>query len=228
VSPRRAPARKNVAARRVRGRAPAPEGVAAARRAREQRRLESRAIEAADEVFERDGREAATLTEIARAARTSVKRLTDLFTSKERIFAAVLVEHVEALDDRIRRAVLRAGSARERLEAILWTRARVTDERRALNRLLLDETAPVGPEARRAFTRIAARTRAAFSEGIRTGELRKELGPEILAAMFEAAARVYLVERVLAREEAPAEEEAREVVTLLLDGFAVPASRARG
>lgn len=226
MSPRRLTPRGRTG-RDVRGRAPAPEGAAAARRAREQRRLESSAIAAADEVFARDGFERASLAEIARVARTTVKRLYDLFTSKERLFAAVLVDHVEALEDQIRRAVLRVEGARERLEAIVWTRASMAAERRTLSRLLLEESTAVGPDVRRAFGRIAARTRAAFMEGVRSHELRSELGPELMASMFDAAARAYLVERVLAREDDPTEQETQALVGVLLDGMAAEVAPRR-
>src|SRR5581483_1513789 len=164
---------------------------------------------------------------IARVARTSVKRLNDLFTSKERIFAAVLVDFVEALEDQIRRAVARARGARERLEAIVWRRARSAGERRVFTRLLLEESAAVGPDVRRVFARIAARTRSVFMEGVRSRELRAELGPELQAALFEAAARLFLLDRVLGREEDPVEEDAIAFVSLMLDGLATTRGKRR-
>jgi AcrR family transcriptional regulator len=167
------------------------------------------------------------MTEIARVARTSVKRLNDRFTSKERLFAAVLIEHVEALDDRIRRTLARTDGARERLHAIVWIRACVAAERRTLGRLLLEDES-IGSDVRRAYARIGARTRSAFVDGIRAGELRSELGPELSSEMFEAALGTWLVARVLGRDEEPDEDEARLVADLLLGGFAAqPGSRRR-
>jgi len=218
VSPAPRTARR---AARVRGRAPAPEGAAAARRAREQSRLESRALAAAEQVFARSGLETTSLTDLARATRTTVRRLTELFTSKERIFAAVLVRHVEELEDRIRRALARKQGLRERLVALLWTRARAAAERRMFSRLLLEGDPSVGAEARRAHARLFAQTRAELTEAVSDGDAREELGAEFLASVVEASFRVYLLERVLAREdEDPTESEAATFVSHLLDGIA--------
>ena len=89
------------------------------------------------------------------------------------------------------------------------------------SRLLLEGDPSVGAEARRAHARLFAQTRAELTEAVSDGDAREELGAEFLASVVEASFRVYLLERVLAREdEDPTESEAATFVSHLLDGIA--------
>ena len=203
-------------------------GVAAARRARERKRDEVAVLAAADPVFARTGFEEATVREIARAASCSQAKVLELFSSKERLFAAVLMAHVEVLDESLRRVSLHAVTARERLGAIVLERVRRSAYRPAFTRLLESPYGEgVAPEVQRAYGRLQGRIRGVVMEGVRSGELRREPRAEVLAQMLDAAVRVYTLDAVKKTDPEPDEAEVEAVVSALLDGVIVTNKRAR-
>jgi AcrR family transcriptional regulator len=148
--------------------------------------------------------------------------VTGLFTSIDRLFNAVVLAQLESLDEQIAKAVRHVTSAREQLETIVLVRAKAALERPRFAKLLVPGANPA-PEILRGYARLRARVRAAFAEGLRSGEIRKDsVDTVVLAAMFDGGLRTWLVERVVRSGVQPDETAIATFVAAVLDGVAAP------
>src|SRR5208337_3654224 len=89
-------------------------------------------------------------------------------------------------------------------EEIALARSRYVVEHGAWSRLFLTATPGIfrdgggtpSPEVARGHARILGHIRDVFDEGARSGEIRSDLAPALLATLYEAALRAYRAERL--------------------------------
>jgi AcrR family transcriptional regulator len=135
-----------------------------------------RILDAAAEVFAREGFGGAGVDEIARRAGVNKAMLYYHIGDKAALFGEVVKDSVAAVGRAVVEAVAASGEPGERLRAIPRAFARTACERPYLPQLMLREIAAGGPnlppEAVRMIAEIMGVTRSVLQEGVARGAFR--------------------------------------------------------
>ncbi len=124
-------------------------------------------IEAAAEIFSRQGFANARVSEIAARADVAKGTVYEYFASKEELFLAVFEWHHEQAGARVREEIDRAGAARAKLRALLTTGARIIAEQPELYSLSFDFwAASQTEELRRRFEATCSAMYEEFRQGV--------------------------------------------------------------
>jgi len=159
----------------------------------ESQEIRDRLIEAARELFARDGFDAASVRDITARAHANLGAITYHFGSKEALYHAVIERFATPLADRLAEVSTETGPALERLATAVWVFMDHIWSRPEMPRLILRELAsdrplpePVARVIRRnmeSFTRI-------ITDGQRDGTIRA--GEPHLMAMSIAGQPMFL------------------------------------
>ncbi|MBI2703892.1 MAG: TetR/AcrR family transcriptional regulator [Actinobacteria bacterium] len=171
---------------------------------REQRRQQQLALsktqllDAAEEIFGAKGLHATTLKEIAERAEFSVGTVYSFFENKDDLFVSVLLRRGEEMVPGMRSVVEGAGTATERMHALVDYEVEFFREHRHFGRLYLRTSSINQPAPDLApADQIAENFRAAmqiqadlFASGQKSGELRAG-DPVVLARLFSGLVSAY-------------------------------------
>ncbi len=147
------------------------------RRERERLRHAEEILDAAEEVFARDGYHGASIQKIAREAEFSVGKIYQHFQSKDELYDAVMSSRVVETFDLIRKAVAAAPDPPTKVRAALAAQFGYMEKHRAFLRLFMNDTmgfrarmkASLGEELYAKYEAYLGILVDAFAEGVRTG-----------------------------------------------------------
>ena len=166
-------------------------------------------LERAAALLAQNGPAAASMADIAQAAGVGRATLYRHFPTRDALLEALAAAAVEDLGDRLAEAGLDAVPVREAVARVC--RAFVTTGGKYLA-LMRTGHKPTDPAA--VDRHIAAPLRALFQRGADEGELRSDIAPELMLALFSA-----LIETGLTlTAQVGAEQAAALVTALFLDG----------
>ncbi len=196
------------------------------RRERERAQRRAEILAAAERVFARGGYQAATMAQIAQAAEFAVGTLYNFFPSKEALLEQLLLDQLAALEGAIHDAIAGSRDAATALERLALANARWKAERRSFLSIFVSPlegqfqaVGPSLPSVEAVVARLRALTLDVVRRGVAAGQLTRDLPPEVIALLYGAAVRAYVVERVLRSGGEVDDQEVRAVVRALLQGL---------
>jgi AcrR family transcriptional regulator len=184
--------------------------------------IEPRIVEAARELFLKDGVDGASLRAIAAAAGTSIGMVYYYFPSKDELFLAVVEDRYEALVADLERALTPELSVRERLERMFERCAALSLEEMEVLRLVVREAlvsserlARIVERFKRGHVPLVLRT---VFDGFADGTFDRSLHPMVVALSTVALAGPAQVIRAVAGKKVPlpAGPEGKELAHLLV------------
>jgi AcrR family transcriptional regulator len=186
-------------------------------------RVRSEILQAAAEVFARNGYAAATLSDLAEAAGYAPPSLYRYFKSKEEIFSSLVDLLKRELRGTFELPVDRAQPLHARIEALLRSQFELLRERREIFVVLLDSRLSAEPDPAAIPVLRAGMTlyEADMAEWLRRHVTRRELRcPVILAARaLTGVSHAFHNCHLDGTDQTPVAEQARLVVDLALHGF---------
>jgi AcrR family transcriptional regulator len=167
------------------------------RKKRERARREEEIVQKAKELFLSKGYEATTVDEIADALELSKGVIYKHFSSKEELYARVLLDGVEVMYDYFRDAADQETLGLDKFGAIGFAYARFwrehPDFQVLLNQpVLRTKNEDPGPQRRKTlevFDRIFQLNVTALKQGIEDGSVRKEIDPALAAFIIANSTR---------------------------------------
>jgi AcrR family transcriptional regulator len=200
-----------------------PASPAQARLQKTRERVRREILLAAAGVFARHGYAAATLTDLAEAAGYAPPSLYRYFRSKEEIFSSLVELLKLELHGTFDLPVDRGLPLAARVEALLRAQIEMVRARRDIFTMLM-ATRPLSQPGKAPLPDL--RAGRAFYEASMTAWLRRHVARRELRCSFELAARALTgISQAFhschadGADQAPAAEEARQVVDLALHGF---------
>jgi AcrR family transcriptional regulator len=151
-------------------------------------------LEAAERLFLRVGYHDAKMADLAEAAGVSVGTLYKYFASKEEVFASLAARGREQVFDILSESAS-VTDPTDRLRAIVERSFAYVEERGALFAVYaqlgaLTEShirAMGAPDCDQAFGQFVTALQSAFIAGVKAGQFRKDIPPEVLATTFAGA-----------------------------------------
>jgi AcrR family transcriptional regulator len=182
-------------------------------------------LDAAARVFADQGFDQTRIEDIAQATGVPRATLYYYFTGKEDILAWLLRQMLAEMAEAVAGAAAGAGTARERLTAVIRAKVEVIARHPATGRALLADLGRAGR-----IPDIAAAIRAAFhspvrqllTEGEADGTLRPVGDPETTVAAIYGAISTAAAHFLVADNRVDSDRVAGEVTTFLLDGLGGP------
>ncbi|MFP4501675.1 MAG: TetR/AcrR family transcriptional regulator [Candidatus Hydrogenedentota bacterium] len=194
------------------------------RRNRKERTLDAHRreiLEAAERVFAENGYVSTRVEQIAHDAAFAVGTIYNVFGSKEELYAALLSDKSDRIEECIDEAMAAGGSPAEQLSRLFEARIEAFWQHRLFFRLFFHETMNTVCDPRAGFTpEIRARYEAfletlhgLFAQGIEAGEFRAA-PVHLLVTAYEGILRGYLAN--LSRTPAPERNREEEACLLRL------------
>jgi TetR/AcrR family fatty acid metabolism transcriptional regulator len=188
-----------------------------------------RILEAAEAVFSDKGYHDAAVDDIVRRADMSKGGVYFHFSSKERLFFAVMDHLAERLIKRIRRKVDQQTTALGRLDAALTTVVESLGTQRRLAKLLLVQGYSMGKafEKKRmeVHSRFASLIKEILDQAVEEGAIQ-QVNTNIASQVWLGAINEVLIQWLYTGGPAPAKESLPEMRRLLLGGLGVNTSLA--
>jgi AcrR family transcriptional regulator len=188
-----------------------------------------RILEAAEAVFSDKGYHEAAVDDIVRRADMSKGGVYFHFSSKERLFFAVMDHLAERLIKRIRRKVDQQTTALGRLDAALTTVVESLGTQRRLAKLLLVQGYSMGKafEKKRmeVHSRFASLIKEILDQAVEEGAIQ-QVNTNIASQVWLGAINEVLIQWLYTGGPAPAKESLPEMRRLLLGGLGVNTSLA--
>lgn len=186
-----------------------------------------RVLQAAAKVFSRHAYESASMDEIAHEAGIGKPTLYRYYPSKDALFAAVFVDALDTLEDRLQSVLDATPGLAARLRGLVAAITPTFRDHLVPLRLLDDDAAAVDASRRRIFRerrdRIAGYLARAIEDAVASGEARWNVDPSRIAQMM-----IGMVWSSAAAIRAADDEIARDISALILHGVASPHARATG
>lgn len=151
-------------------------------------------LEAAERLFLRGGYHEAKMADLAEAAGVSVGTLYKYFASKEEVFASLAARGREQVFALLSESAALTDPG-ERLRAIVQRSFAYVEERGALFAVYVQLGALTeshirsmgGPDCDQAFGEFVTTLESVFIAGVKAGQFRKDIAPEVLATTFAGA-----------------------------------------
>lgn len=199
------------------------------RREREIERHRSEIMSAAETLFARKGYVSTSMDEVARAAEFSVGTLYNFFRNKEDLYAAIMRQKTDLMQERIVSCLNRQGTPEERIRRYFQERIDLYWRYPNFFRLFFHQTMSSVSDPRTGFMKeLAERYEillkgmdAIFESGIRKGQFR-DVPPSILTTSLEAIIRGYLVRLSLQASSARVKEEEAALYEVFSSGSQQP------
>lgn len=169
------------------------------RRERERQRHRREVLEAARELFARDGYERTTMARIAERAEFAVGTLYKFFEDKAALYRALILDTVDQFADALCEALDAPGSEPERIARYIDTKARLFVQHIPTARLYFAQTggpktipaAAFDEECRTRYQRVLDRVERLFRSGIEKG-LFLNIDPALLTLAVEGVCNGFL------------------------------------
>jgi AcrR family transcriptional regulator len=180
-------------------------------------------LEAAERLFLRVGYHDAKMADLATEAQVAVGTLYRYFSSKEEVFASLVARGREEVLA-ILAACLALPATRPRLEAVVGRLFEYVEERGALFAIYAQLGTGLEAEGRdstgmeQGCERFLGALAALFREGIESGEIRKGLDPECVAAAFSGTLHAALFAWMRADRTYSLRARAAPFLELFLEG----------
>ena len=188
----------------------------------------SRIIEVAEELFRRVGYAKTAVADIARELGMSSANVYRFFPSKAAINEAIAYRFLDEANFRLRAIVAEDRPAAERLERFVlehhrFNKAQFVSER-PIHDMVACATEENWPVIDAHIASLHAMLAEIVADGMRRGEFRAELVPEVAARSLRSACTGVLHPMIIAQfAHKNLEEEARELVRFLLAALTKPA-----
>ncbi|MCR4399170.1 MAG: TetR/AcrR family transcriptional regulator [Firmicutes bacterium] len=210
------------------GEAPAPEEAECGAMPEKQAQI----LDAALHVFRDWGFHEAKIEEIALAAGVGKGTIYEYFENKADLFQQTVVYHINRFWRIAEEYVSRAATAREKIERIVESEARLLRDEDAVAYLLLQDTEPVSNDLRNWLWKQRAQVilesiRGVVQRGIEDGEIRP-VDSAAAACFVFMAFHAFIGMRLIARgrdqdrcASSPNSEQVRTILDLIFNGLAV-------
>ena len=185
------------------------------RRTREREQTKSRILDAAREMFVRDGLESVTMREIAKRIEYTPTAIYHHFRDKEDLFLAVFGAELARIEGAVREALSDAGTLRQRLQRVAaWFLASPDCD---VGRLLAELKRHVGEERRAELHRRVRFPWEVLLPVLQASAAELRVEPELVAELFFGML-VSQARRAKLNQQPPRPDLARVIVDILLDG----------
>lgn len=182
-------------------------------------------LRAARKVFAREGFDAATVDEIAKAADLAKGTVYVYFHSKRDLYLAAVKQSMAALLEETRRNMDRAPTLAGKIQAYLSSRVKFAEDNRDSMALYYTESGCIAPgcfrrEFKNLYLQQARPLEEALAEASRDGKIRG-LQPDTAAFCINEMTQALIRRRLLGWSKASAEEEIQTLFDLIWHGLEV-------
>ncbi|HEX2833105.1 MAG TPA: TetR/AcrR family transcriptional regulator [Thermoanaerobaculia bacterium] len=178
--------------------------------------------DAAMRVIARKGVDETTIQDVADEAGIAKGTVYVYFRDREELFARTADRAFEMLVAKMEPVFDVVSSFADKLTRVVTTQLRFFDENRALFRatLALSQKDASHKKKSPSFGRYMTRLEQMFADAHASGELRRDLDPQALAAVYRDCVRGVILRRLeLTKPKTSPDDDARLIVSILLHGI---------